>query len=81
MSTSSELVQEGAARKRSKVSDDEDEEVKHRPRLNSTKSDKRPGSDLTELERKVVEVLNRYSNGTTSLRTEKIDSDVLLGGS
>jgi len=46
------------------------------------KSDKRaPGSDLNELERKVVEVLNRYTNGTTSLRTEKIDEDVLLGGS
>jgi hypothetical protein len=74
MSTSSEVVHETVSRKRSRVSDDEEEEVKHRPRLNSLRSDKRPpGSDLTELERKVVEVLNRYTNGTTSLRTEKID--------
>ena len=51
-----------------------------RPRLNSIRSDKRGSNhDLSELERRVVEVLNRYSNGATSLRISKLDSDQGLG--
>jgi hypothetical protein len=35
--------------------------------------------ELSDLERKVIEVLNRYSNGASSLRIAKLDSDQNLG--
>lgn len=31
--------------------------------------------DLSDLERQVIEVLNRYSNGASSLRIAKLDSE------
>ena len=83
MSTSADIIETVTGRKRSKVleEDSEEEEIKRRPRLSSIKSDKAaryPIHELTDLETQVVEVLNKYSNGTTSLRTDKIDADLLL---